>query len=405
MSFQNALSGINAATTDLDVISNNIANVNTNGFKKGRVEFADLVTASPFSQGSAGAGSGVAVASISQQFEQGNITNSNNPLDLAITGQGFFVLSDSGAQVFSRAGNFSVDNAGFVINPAGQRLQVYPPNALGGFNTGSINDLQLQVGNNAPTPTSAINMVANLPATDAPPVVAPFTPLDGNSYNHSSSLTIFDSLGVEHVATMYFVKTAVANQWNEYNYMDGVAVGGAQPVQFTSTGSLAVPLNGQIALPAWLPPNGSAALPVTINLFGTTQYSTSFGVNALRQDGNTTGTLIGIDVNSLGIVSANFSNGKQNALGQVALTSFTNTQGMKKVGDNAWIQTADSGQPLFGQAGAASFGQIQSNALESSNVNQTEELVHMIAAQRNFQANAQLITTQDQITQTILQIR
>jgi len=405
MSFQNALGGINAATTDLDVISNNVANVNTTGFKKGRAEFADLVTASPYSMSNTVAGSGVKVSAIAQQFSQGSINTTSNSLDLAISGQGFFVLNKNGEQVYSRAGNFSVDSNSYVVNPAGQRLQVFPPNSASGFNTGSMNDLQLQVGNNPPAATQTITVVSNLPATATQPAVTPFDPTNANTYNNNTSLTVYDSLGVSHVATMYFVKTATPNQWDMYSYMDGNAVGGAQSLQYSSSGALTVPASGQIALPAWTPPNGSAPLAATLNLASSTQYSNSFSVNALRQDGNATGSLIGIDVSTLGVVSANFSNGKSQALGQVVMANFTDSQGLKKVGDNAWAQTYDSGQPLIGQPGSSSFGQVQSDALESSNVNQTEELVSMIAAQRNFQANAQVITTQDQVTQTILNIR
>lgn len=405
MSFQTALSGLNAATTDLDVISNNIANVSTTGFKQSRAEFADLIPASPYSLSNTLSGSGVKVSSVAQQFSQGNIEATGNVLDLAISGQGFFILNENGSQVYSRAGNFSIDRDGYVVNPARQRLQAFAPNSNGGFNTGSLGDLQLQVGENPPVATQNITISSNLPAAAPQPAASPFDPSVPTSYNHTTSLTVYDSLGVPHVASLYFAKTAIPNEWASYTTLDGNTVGGAQTLAYSNSGTLISPASGQLTLPAWTPPSGAAPVTVTLNLASWTQYGSSFSVNTLRQDGNTTGSLVGIAISDEGAVFANFSNGQSEALGQVALANFPNTQGLQKLGDNAWSESYDSGQPLIGQAGTSAFGLVQASALESSNVNQTEQLVEMITAQRNFQANAQMITTHDQITQTVLNIR
>ncbi len=406
MSFRTALSGINAATADLNVTSHNIANVNTPGFKGSRTDFAEVFSVSPFGLSRNATGSGVRVASVSQQFIQGNIEFTNNNLDLAISGQGFFTVSDKGMLAYTRAGNFSPDRNGFVMNPAGQRLQVFPPiPGTSSFDTGRMVDLRLSITESAPTATTTIGVGANLPAKAEPPVVAPFDPNDPKSYNHTTSLTIYDSLGVAHVATMYFVKTANDNEWQMYTSIDGNPVGGAETLQYSSTGALITPASGSITLPPHTPGTGAADITLTLEIGDSTQYGERFAVNELRQNGAASGRLTGIEVSAEGVVTARYTNGQSIPLGQVALTSFTNPQGLQKLGDNAWGETFASGQPIRGIAGTSSFGLIESGALEGSNVDLTEQLVNMITAQRNFQANAQTITVNDQVTQTVLNIR
>lgn len=406
MSFRTALSGINAATADLNVTSHNIANVNTPGFKGSRTDFAEVFSVSPFGLSRNATGSGVRVASVSQQFIQGNIEFTNNNLDLAISGQGFFTVSDKGMLAYTRAGNFSPDRNGFVMNPAGQRLQVFPPiPGTSSFDTGRMVDLRLSIAESAPTATTTIGVGANLPAKAEPPVVAPFDQNDPKSYNHTTSLTIYDSLGVAHVATMYFVKTANDNEWQMYTSIDGNPVGGAETLQYSSTGALITPASGSITLPPHTPGTGAADITLTLEIGDSTQYGERFAVNELRQNGAASGRLTGIEVSAEGVVTARYTNGQSIPLGQVALTSFTNPQGLQKLGDNAWGETFASGQPIRGIAGTSSFGLIESGALEGSNVDLTEQLVNMITAQRNFQANAQTITVNDQVTQTVLNIR
>jgi flagellar hook protein FlgE len=409
MTFRTALSGLNAASTDLNVTANNIANVATPGFKQSRAEFADVFAVSTFGLARNAVGSGVRTASVAQQFTQGNVEFTDNSLDLAISGGGFFRLSDRGTAVFSRAGNFSSDSNGFVINPAGHRLQVFPPvpGNTGTFDTGRLVDLQLSTSESPPNATTSVTVGTNLPAGAEPPVITPFDPLNALSYNHTTSLSVFDSLGVAHIATLYYVKTPADNSWEVHTYIDGPTnpVGGPQPIEYNSSGGLVIPATGLLALPAFATANGSADITIELDLGNSTQFGESFSVNELRQDGFTTGRLTSIEVSPTGVVFARFTNGQANSLGQVALASFPNAQGLQEFGNNVWGETFESGQPLLGNAGSASLGLIQAGALEASNVDLTAQLVNMITAQRNFQANAQTISTFDQVTQTIINIR
>jgi len=408
MSFGIALSGLNAAQTDLNVTANNIANSATNGFKQSRSEFAELFAVSPQGVSRNQFGNGVKVAAVAQQFAQGNINTTNNSLDLAMSGQGFFVLSDGGATAYSRAGAFQVDNSGYVVNSQNQRLQVFPP-AVTGINTSTTTDLRLVTSESPPQATTSVETVFNLPANSSEPTSAPFDPADPNSFNEARSVTIYDSLGAAHTASLYWSKTATPNDWSMNVYVDGNPVGAAQALSYSSTGVLTSPANGQIVLPAYDAAaglaTGAAPIQMTFDVSRSTQYGDTFGMTSSTQDGFTTGRLIGIDVDSTGVVQARFTNGRSTSLGQVAVANFSNPQGLQQLGNTNWAETNASGQPLYGQAGGSGYGLIQSGALEASNVDITAQLVNMITAQRNFQANAQMIQTADQVTQTIINIR
>ncbi len=406
MSFRISLSGMNAASADLNVTSNNIANANTTGFKQSRAEFGDVFPVSAYGLSKSAIGAGVRLNQVAQQFDQGNVEFSGRALDLAISGQGFFTLSNQGSSVYSRAGNFGADRDGYVVNPSGHRLQVYLPSTTGtGFDMGRMSDLQLASGDSPPRPTAEVEIGSNLPANAAAPVVTPFDATDPSTYNHTTSLTVYDSLGASHTQSMFFVKTANLNEWEVHTQIDGNPVGPATTLQYSDTGALQAPAPGTIALPAYDPGNGAAPLAVTLDLTRSTQYGESFSVSSLVQDGHTTGRLTGIEVSSTGVVNARYTNGVSTPLGQVAMTNFANPQGLQPLGDNGWAETFESGQPRRGAAGSSEFGLVQGGALEASNVDLTEQLVNMITAQRNFQANAQMISTQDQITQTVINIR
>lgn len=404
MPFQVSLSGLNAASSDLNVTANNVANVNTTGFKRSRANFMELFATGLQSVARNATGQGVRLASVDQQFSQGNIDFTQNNLDLAITGDGFFTLNNGGAITYSRAGAFGVNREGFVTNATGARLQVFPPVETGGFNTGQLEDLRLITTDSAPRTTTTVEAGLNLPANATAPTV-PFDPDDPDSYNHSRSVTIFDSLGAQHNATYYFVKGTNDNEWEVRLYINGDPVGGPEALDFDGNGSLINPVNGIINFPPWTPPSGANDISLATNLRNTTQFGSAFSVNSLSQDGFTSGRLIGVDISAEGVVFARFTNGQSTALGKVALSNFANPQGLENVGDTAWAETFESGSVLRGEAGTGSFGLVQSGALESANVNLTEELVNMITAQRNFQANAQMISTADTITQTIINIR
>ncbi|MEZ5460085.1 MAG: flagellar hook protein FlgE [Steroidobacteraceae bacterium] len=405
MAFRLALSGLNAASTELSVTANNIANTQTTGFKGSRAQFAEVFSVSAQGVSSSAIGNGVRVADVAQQFEQGNIDSTGNALDLAISGQGFFVVSEGGGLLYSRAGAFQVDRDGYVVNSRNQRLQTYPPTPGGGFNTGALSDLRLVTTESAPAATTNVEVVLNLPANATPPPSAPFDVADPDTYNHSTSMTIYDSLGAAHTATIYFTRTANTNEWEQRLFVDGTAVGGAQLLQYSNTGTLTSPAGGQVVFPPYTPATGAAPLTLNYDFDTTTQYGSSFAVNAVVQDGYTTGRLIGIDINETGVVQARFTNGRSQPLGQVALAQFSNPNGLQQLGDTNWGETFTSGQALRGVAGNAGLGLIQAGALEASNVDITEQLVNMITSQRNFQANAQMISTSDQITQAIINIR
>jgi flagellar hook protein FlgE len=405
MPFRLALSGLNAASTDLTVTANNVANVATTGFKASRAEFADLYAATQLGVSATNIGNGVRVSNVTQQFGQGNIDFTDNSLDLAISGNGFFVLSDGGALTYTRAGAFQVDNQGYVVNAKGQRLQVYAPLANGGFNTGGLSDLNITTSISAPQATSYVGLLLNLPASAQAVTTPTFDPADQTSYTNTTSLTIYDSLGAAHTASLYFIKGANDNEWSTRLYVDGNPVGGAYPLNYDSSGNLVTPPTGQITFPPYTPATGAADLNLTFDFRDTTQFGHTFTVSATRPNGYTTGRLIGIDIDTSGVVQARFTNGESEALGKIALANFANPQGLQQLGDTAWAETFASGQALPGEAGASGFGVIQAGALEASNVDITEQLVNMITAQRNFQANAQMISTADSITQTIINIR
>jgi flagellar hook protein FlgE len=406
MSFNIALSGLNASSADLDVVSNNIANVSTTGYKGSRTEFSDIFSSASIGSVSTAIGSGVNVARVAQQFSQGNINVTNNGLDLAISGQGFFRLSDNGATVYSRSGAFGLDNNGYITNAQNQRLTAYLADASGNV-TGALGDLQLSTANIVPQATSNIEVGVNLDSAATIPAVA-FNAADPSSYNNSTSLTLYDSQGTSHLGTLYFVKTA-PNSWDTHLFVDGAEVTPATSgaVTFNPDGTFATPVGGQVAYNAF-PIAGANALSMTLNYGSsspTTQFGGNFGVNALSQDGYATGQLSGVDIASTGTILARYTNGQAKTLGQVALANFANPQGLRQLGDTSWAESSESGVPLVGQPGTASLGSIQSGALEASNVDLTAQLVNMITAQRNFQANSQVIKTEDAITQTIINIR
>jgi len=410
MSFRIALSGINAATAGLNTTANNIANVNTVGFKRSRAEFGDLFANSGYGLQRNATGSGVRVSNIAQQFSQGTINFTDNALDMAISGNGFFTLNRGGEIVYSRAGNFGVDREGYVVNPIGDRLQVFPPtvSATGqvtGFNNGQLSDLRLALGESPPLASAEVEIGTNLPADANPPLLTPFDPADSQTYNFATTITVYDSLGVSHNATFYYVKTANPGEWEMHTHIDGTAVSGPDILQYGPAGQLVAPASGNFTLPAYTPTTGANPITLTLQVGESTQYGSTFSVNRLVQDGYPTGRLSNLDIADDGVVSARYTNGQAIPLGQIALTGFSNVQGLQKLGDTSWGETSSSGQPQRGAPGSSNLGLLQAGALEASNVDITEQLVEMINAQRNFQANAQMISTADQITQTVINIR
>lgn len=420
MPFRSALSGINAASQELRIIGNNIANASTTGFKQSRAEFADVYAASNSGgAGSTSIGAGVRLASVTQQFGQGNIGFTDNKLDLAINGRGFFVLDNNGSRSYSRAGSFQVDREGYIVNASADQLVVNNADDEGNI-TGAVGPLRLDTSNITPKATTRLDVGLNLDSSQKIPNTIPFDPEIPSSFNHSTSLTVYDSLGGAHLSTMYFVKAPLTNMWEVHTFVDGKNVKGgeAAPYQadtltFDGAGALShingnpIP-PGKIEYPGFDVGSGAAPLALSINLMGatpTTQFGSSFNVSALTQNGFTSGRLSGVDIDDSGIIRARYSNGQTRTLGQVSLADFSNPQGLRQLGDTSWAESHASGSALVGTPGSGSLGVLQAGALEGSNVDLTGELVNMITAQRNFQANAQVISTADTITQTIINIR
>jgi flagellar hook protein FlgE len=412
MAFSTALSGLTAASSELDVTANNIANSNTIGFKDARAQFADVYAAGAVNLNNSVIGQGVRLSSTKQQFTQGNISTSSSNLDLAISGDGFYTLKDANGYAYSRNGQFGEDKAGNVISSTGQALQVYPPLLNGGFNTGTLSNLNLQTAQSAPLATSIGTVILNLPANTPPPANAPFNATDSTTYSQSTSTTVYDSLGNAYPATMYFSAvpavpatvppTATPNTWS-VNMTVNNQTAGSGTLVFNSSGAVTTPINGNLPF-NYAPPNGALPMALNFNFSKTTQYGGQFGVSSITQNGYATGQLSTVAIDPTGIVSAVYTNGRSTQLGQLAMANFPNPQGLKQLGDTNWSETFTSGTVVKGVAGSAGFGSIQSGALESSNVDLTTQLVNMITAQRAFQANAQVITTANQESQTIINI-
>lgn len=537
MPFRTALSGLNASSAELRMIGNNVANAGTNGFKKSTIQFADVFAVSNLGTASDAIGSGVRVASVTQQFSQGNVEFSDNVLDLAVSGQGFFRINDGGAISYTRAGAFEVDREGFIVNSSNQRLTGFMADDLGNI-TGALGDVRLDSSDIAPLATNRIGLSLNLnagasvaaapvassviqlgstggslvldpadsPVTAGPidlvdsygnlvsgvqlqftntggnnwdvsmtgatgtssvgsfevgvdtsinlswnpdgagpqdpidlnldvssivvgtgpgtsdltastngQVQGPFDRFDATTYNNSTSLTVYDSLGTPQLATVYYRRTAEPNQWESYMFIGDQLAGGGQAngsdlLQFDAEGRL-VNINGTptppnvVALDTVDPGTGAAPMSISVDYGAISQWGGGFNVVQLSQDGYTTGRLNSIDIDSSGIVFARFTNGQTRTLAQIALVNFANPQGLSQLGDTSWGESFESGPPLVAPPGSSGLGLIQSGALEGSNVDLTEQLVRMITSQRNFQANAQVIQTADTITQSIINLR
>jgi len=410
--FSIALSGLTASSSDLDITSNNIANADTVGFKGARAEFADVYSSGAVSLNTSVTGEGVRLASSSQQFTQGPISTSSSNLDLAISGDGFFTLKDANGVAYSRNGQFGEDSNGNVVSSTGSALQVFPPLVNGGFNTGALTDLNLQTAQSAPNASTAGVATVNVPAGAPVPTVPAFDPTNSLSYTNSTSTTVYDSLGESYPATLYFVQTATPSVVDVYMTVNGTPTnatvaapnGVPQSLTFSSSGAVTAPVGGGLTFGGFTPPDGANPMSLAFNFNSSTQYGGSFGVTALTQNGYATGQLSTVAIDGTGIVSAVYTNGRSTQLGQLAMANFTNPQGLKQLGDTSWSQTFTSGSVVSGTAGSAGFGTIQSGALEGSNVDLTSELVNMITAQRAFDSNAQVITTANQESQTVIQI-
>jgi flagellar hook protein FlgE len=443
MGFQQGLSGLNAASKNLDVIGNNVANASTVGFKSSRAEFEDVYAAALSGAGVNNVGIGVNVSAISQQFTQGNVSTTENPLDLALNGPGFFQVTDGlNPTLYTRNGQFKVDREGFIVNNDNLKLVGYPADGQGVIQPGIARALQLPTAGIDPNQTSEIALEFNLDSrlkTTSPAGTTGVLLDDPTTYNNATSLSVFDAKGQEIALTLYIQKGEVDvdgnTPWHVYATANGVplavdSAGNAIPVDaennpqtpwttmiFPRTGGAPTtpslvnnPPRGLLNMDIPVSTNsvGAQALDIVgiqVNLLGATENGSNFGVTNVLQDGYAPGQLSGILVEGGGIVTARYSNGQSKPAGQIELANFRNTQGLQPLGGNVWARTFNSGDAILGTPASGNFGTLQAGALEDSNTDITLELVNMITAQRVYQANAQTIRTQDQVLQTITNLR
>ncbi len=438
MSFQQGLSGLNSSSKALDVLGNNIANANTVGFKSAEVHFSDVFANSLSGSGASQVGIGATISGIQQSFSQGNVTATNNPLDISINGGGFFRMSLNGAITYTRNGQFHLDNAGFIINDQQMKVTGYVADAASGvISASSPEPIQLSASQINPRATNnplagpvtaALNLNAGDKVKGGAATPTPFALNNPESYNFSTALSVYDTLGVAHTLTMYFQRapTTVAPitespDWKVYGTLDGKLPDGAPtpPTPFTTlnfnTSGVLPTAMPNINLPTWTltsgagpfgPPDAaSGTVQATINFTGTTQFGSASSVDSLTQGGYASGSLTGLSAGADGVIQGRYSNGQARDLGQIVLATFANPNGLQSLGNNQWALSSISGPELVSAPGTGSRGVLQSSSIEESNVDLTKQLVDMITQQRNYQANAQTIKTQDQIMQTLVNLR
>lgn len=438
MSFNIGLSGLYAANKQLDVTGNNIANVATTGFKSSRAEFADIYAATRLGTGQNAIGNGVNLAAVSQQFTQGDVNSSGGPLDMAIQGGGFFVQKGSdGSLEYTRAGSFNRDKDGYITNNTGtSRLQGYAADDNGNIIKGALTDLRINLSNLPPKASSKVDSTSNLNSSEKiiDQTAKPFDPTDSSTFTTQYNTTLYDSQGNDHPMVQYLVKTD-SNTWKSYTLIDGrnpngtpvTGTGAQAPVASTLTFDTSGALQSVVTPPStvsnktltisdwrpgvldngvWKPDNGAAANPggIAINMGNITQFNSATYRNPPTTDGYATGEITGLKIDANGVLFANFSNEQSKAIGQISLASFNNEQGLQPNGGTTWKETFASGQPGYDAPQTGTLGAIVANSLENSNVNLTSELVDLIKAQSNYQANAKTISTQSTIMQTIIQM-
>ncbi|WP_318522369.1 flagellar hook protein FlgE [Photobacterium leiognathi] len=394
MSFDIALSGLDATNVQLNTISNNIANVSTSGFKESRTEFSAV-----YNGMQAG---GVEVATISQNFDKtGSITGTGRPLDLAISGSGFFVTKDhTGQTLYTRSGVFGSDKDNNIVSNNGAKLQGYTVDANNNLQAGAVGNLKITTASLPAKATDELAFVANLDARSSviDPAINPFDPNSTDSFNSSYTSKVYDSLGNPHTVTQYFTKTN-ANEWQVNVVVDGAATPSqTQNVVFNTDGTLQSPT---APFAVNFNPAGADAANINIDIAGTTQFGADFGVSTNAPNGYTSGELAGVRVEDNGMVFATYTNGQSQLQGQVMLADFANPQGLVKTNGTSWIQSFSSGAPVNGAPGTGTLGGLVAGALEGSNVDLTSELVSLMTAQRNYQANAKTISTSDKLTQSL----
>ncbi|MFM5615640.1 lateral flagellar hook protein FlgEL [Aeromonas veronii] len=395
MSFSIGLSGLRAVNQELSVISNNVANASTAGFKSSRAEFAAV-----YGGGQAG---GVEMNNVSQNFDRnGDVMRTGRGLDLAISGSGFFVLKDgSGQTSYTRAGMFQRDSGNYLTTASGTRLQGYTTDDAGKLQSGVVGDIQVKAGSLPAKASDKLEFVANLKADaskiDQTVAANKFDPTKSETFNYSQSSKVYDSLGTEHTVTQYFVKTD-PNKWDVHYSFNGKPAGGVVNMVFNKNGTLESPTS----FPDLdLKPDGATEILLKLDMARVSQYASDFNATRNQSNGYTAGDLTGVRVDADGGVYATFTNGQSLLQGQVVMANFTNPNGLLQTNNTTWQQSFSSGQPVLGAPGTGTMGQLTAGAYESSNVDLTGELVSLMTSQRNYQANAKTISSADKMTQVL----
>ncbi|GAB2567496.1 flagellar hook-basal body complex protein [Dyella jejuensis] len=388
MSLNIALSGIKAVNSQLDSISNNIANSGTFGFKSGRSNFASSYMA--------GGPQGVYVGSTSQSMDiGGNLLTTGRSLDAAIQGRGFFVSRDlDGSMLYSRVGMFDIDKSGHVVDAFGRRVQGYDPSG-----NGNIGDLSVPSGSIGAEASSHLDFAGNMSADWEQPANA-FSPDDPQSYNGMQVTRVFDSLGREHTVTQYFVK-GPGNDVAVYYAMDGGQVGLPTRMRFDTDGNMVTPI-GSVTVPLGTP-DGASPMSIGIDYAGTSMYAGAMTTTTNRADGYASGQATGVSLAADGSIQVQYSNGVKVAAGLLAIANFPNENGLMPVDGSAWQASTETGDPIYSTAGTGLAGKLQVSALEQSNVDMTGELVTLMAAQQNYQANSKVLTTENEMMRTLMQ--
>lgn len=439
MSFQQGLSGLNAASKNLEVIGNNVANAGTVGFKGARAEFGDLYARALNGAGAGPIGIGVAVGAVAQQFSQGNLTLTENPLDLAINGNGFFQVgmmavagtgttppAYTGETYFSRNGQFKLDRFGQIVNNEGLALIGRPLDPVTGLASATAGPILLPTQGLAPKASTGIELELNLDsrATIAADPALPLDTADPETYNYSTPVTLYDGTGEAVEATVYFRRiegdpgdpaatppVPATDRWQVFvaSADQATVASPAGTLDFDAATGQPVPAGALALTLPDITATSAAGNPVTIlaptlNLTAT-GFAASSATTRLQQDGYASASMTGVSIEADGTVRARFSNGQYQDVYRLELANFRNPQGLEPRGGNLWAQTLASGERIVNAPGLGNLGAVQSGALEESNVDLTGELVNMITAQRYYQANAQTIKTQDSVLQTLVNLR
>jgi flagellar hook protein FlgE len=418
MSFYTSLSGLQVAQTDMSTISHNLANVSTNGFKKSRSEFADVMASTFTSDPRRLTGSGAVLKQNVQQFGEGSLNTTSSALDMAVSGDGFFTVKtagNNGTTAYTRNGSFVVNSDRNIVDAQGSYLQAYPVDASGNVTaTGAdgLTNVQIPETSGMPVATTKVGLNVNLATSASTPMMA-FNRANASSYNNATSTTIYDSDGNAQTMTSYYVRNSAADApgstaWKVYSFVGDqqLAAGGNTGIDmtFNASGTMTAP-TAATTFDAFTPAASGTAQTISLDFTGSQSKTSTFSVAGRSQNGASIGQLSGLSVNEQGLITASYSNGETQRLGKVALASFTTPTGLRQQGNSYFASTGISGSAKLGTASENGYGALMSGTIEGSNVDITEELVNLIAAQRNFQANAKALDTQSQISQTIFNIR